>query len=103
MTFQTAEIERPLISASQLAASGHRVVFSKTGGEIVLETCGRRTALHKRGGIYVLRMWIPENPEQGFAGPETKTTRREVLTIIRAGAWTSPSRHVSYSSIRSSR
>ena len=69
MMFQTAEIERPLISASQLAASGNSVVFNQQGGTIVHEKSGRRTVLHKRGGIYVLRMWIPENLEQGFAGP----------------------------------
>ena len=68
MMFQTAEIERPLISASQLAASGNNVVFSKTGGTIVHEQSGKRTLLHKRGGIYVLRMWIPADPAQGFAG-----------------------------------
>ena len=69
MMFQTAEIERPLVLASQLAASGHRVVFNEKGCEIVHEKSGRRTALHKRGGIYVLRTWIPESPDQGFAGP----------------------------------
>ena len=68
MMFQTAEIERPLISASQLAASGNSVVFNQQGGTIVHEKSGRRTVLHKRGGIYVLRMWVPENLEQGFAG-----------------------------------
>ena len=68
MMFQTAEIERPLISASQLAASGHSVVFNQQGGMIIHKQNGRRTVLHKRGGIYVLRMWVPENPEQGFAG-----------------------------------
>ena len=68
LLFQTAEIERPLISASALAASGNNVVFSKSGGSIVHEQSGRTTQLHKRGGIYVLRMWIPASPEQGFAG-----------------------------------
>ena len=68
LLFQTTEIERPLISASALAASGNNVVFSKSGGSIVHEQSGRATQLHKRGGIYVLRMWIPASPEQGFAG-----------------------------------
>ena len=69
LLFQTAEIERPLVSASQLAAAGNRVVFSKRRGEIVREKSGKRTALHKRGGIYVLRMWIPANPARDFAAP----------------------------------
>ena len=43
------------------------MVFSQQGGTIVHEKKGKRTVLHKRGGIYVLRMWVPENPEQGFA------------------------------------
>ena len=72
LLFQTAEIERPLISASQLAAAGNQVVFSKRGGEIIHEKTGRRTKLHKRGGIYVLRMWIPVKPTVGFAGPGRK-------------------------------
>ena len=58
MMFQTA----------QLAASGNSVVFNQQGGTIVHEKSGRRTVLHKRGGIYVLRMWVPENLGQGFAG-----------------------------------
>ena len=68
LLFQTANIERPLISASQLAASGNNVVFSKTGGTIVHEQSGRRTTLHKRGGIYVLRMWLPTDPDPSFPG-----------------------------------
>ena len=68
MLFQTAEIERPLISASQLAASGNNVVFNKKGGTIVHEQSGKSTLLHKRGGIYVLRMWIPTDSDQSFAG-----------------------------------
>ena len=67
--FQTAEIDRPLISASALAASGNSVVFNQKGTTIIHEKSGRRTILHKRGGIYVLHMWVRENPEQGFARP----------------------------------
>ena len=68
LLFQTADLERPLISASQLAASGTNVVFSKTGGTIVHEQSGRKTNLHKRGGIYVLRMWLPIDPDPSFPG-----------------------------------
>ena len=65
--FQIAEIERPLISASALAANGNSVVFNHKGGAIIHDKTGRRTELHKRGGIYVLHMWVREDPEQGFA------------------------------------
>ena len=65
--FQIAEIERPLISASALAANGNSVVFNHKGGAIIHDKTGQRTELHKRGGIYVLHMWVREDPEQGFA------------------------------------
>ena len=58
--FQIAEIERPLISASALAANGNSVVFNRKGGAIIHDKTGRRTELHKRGGIYVLHMWVRE-------------------------------------------
>ena len=66
--FQTAKIERPLVSASALAASGHSIVFNKTGGSIVHDKSCKETPLYKRGGIYVLRMWIPTNSDQSFTG-----------------------------------
>jgi hypothetical protein len=66
-SFQIADVERPLISASQLAASGNSVVIDKKGGKIVNEKTGKIMQLQKRGGVYVLRMWIAsETP--GFPG-----------------------------------
>jgi hypothetical protein len=56
--FQIADVERPLISASQLAASGNSVVFDSKGGRIVNSRTGKSMALHRRGGVYILKMWI---------------------------------------------
>ena len=59
MTWQVAEIERPLIAVSHLSASGHRVTLERDGGEIVHASSGRRIRVHRKGGVYVLRMWVP--------------------------------------------
>ena len=59
LTWQVAQIERPLVAVSHLSASGHQVVLGKDGGEIRHLATGRRIRLHRRGGIYVLRMWVP--------------------------------------------
>jgi hypothetical protein len=67
-TFQVAEVERPLLSASQLAASGNIVVFERGGGKTVNIKSGRQMRLEKRGGVFVLKMWIPTQPSPGFAG-----------------------------------
>ena len=64
---QTAEIERSLVSVSQPAAAGNRVIFTHEGGEIINKKTGKFKALHEHGGIYVPRMWIPFNPP-GFLG-----------------------------------
>jgi hypothetical protein len=66
-SFQIADVERPLISASQLAAPWSSVVIDKRGGKIVNEKTGKTMQLQKRGDVYVLRMWVAsETP--GFPG-----------------------------------
>jgi hypothetical protein len=69
-TFQIADVERPLISASQLAASGNSVVFDQRGGRIVNTKSGRSMALHRRGGVYILKMWVKVHgvPARDFPG-----------------------------------
>ena len=68
MMFQTLDIERPLISASQLVAVGNQVTISEKGAAIVQGGSGKRTRLYKRCGLYILCMWIPTDPPgPGFA------------------------------------
>ena len=58
MPFQVAEVERPLISVTQLTAAGHRVVLGTAGGQIVHVASGRTIDLVKRGGVYLLLMSV---------------------------------------------
>jgi hypothetical protein len=69
IVFQVAEVERPLISASQLAASGNSVVIDRSGGKIVNDKNGKVMRLVRRGGVYVLKMRIPVESGPGFPGP----------------------------------
>jgi hypothetical protein len=59
MTWQIADVERPLIAVSHLSAAGNKVVFTKTGGEIVNNATGKTIRIQRKGGVYVLRMWVP--------------------------------------------
>jgi hypothetical protein len=68
MTWQIADVERPLIAVSHLSAAGNKVIFSKTGGEVVNTATGKRIAFQKKGGVYVLRMWIP-GPKESSPTP----------------------------------
>ena len=67
MTMQIAEIERPLIAVTHLSACGNRVTLGKDGGFIEHESTGRRIKIHRKGGVYIMRMWIPASAS-GAAG-----------------------------------
>jgi hypothetical protein len=69
IVFQVAEVERPLISATQLAASGNAVIIDGKGARIVNSKTRRVMNLVKRGGVYVLRMRVKADPAPGFPGP----------------------------------
>ena len=51
-------------------------VFAEEGGAIIHRTSSKRTLLQQRGGVYVLRMWIPADPPDPFClagqGPASK-------------------------------
>jgi hypothetical protein len=64
-----AEVERPLISATQLAASGNAVVIDNKGARIVNLHTKKAMNLIRRGGVYVLRMRVQMSPAPGFPGP----------------------------------
>ena len=66
MPFQVAEVERPLISVTQLTSAGHRVVLGPAGGQIVHVVSGRTIDLVKRGGVYLLLMTVGIGVASGF-------------------------------------
>jgi hypothetical protein len=68
-TFQVAEVERPLLSATQLAASGNAVVIDQKGTRIVNQCTKKTMDLIRRGGVYVLRMKVKVAPAPGLPGP----------------------------------
>ena len=62
--FQVAEVEQPLLSVAHLAQAGNRVELGSTGGRIVSLSTGRSIALERRGGVYILRMYIADGAAQ---------------------------------------
>ena len=70
--FQLADIERPLIAVSALAKAGNTVELTEDGGTITHRATGKVTGIQRRGGTYVLRMWVPVDDVQGpFPRPGT--------------------------------
>ena len=68
LRFQLAGVERPLISAAQLARTGHRVEFGADEGHIVHAPSGQKLRLQRTGGVYLLRMMVKEPSTGGSAG-----------------------------------
>ena len=51
ITFQVANVDRPLIAVSKLTAAGHDVWFGKTYGVITNGTTGQSTQLTKKNCV----------------------------------------------------
>jgi len=70
---QVANVQRPLISVTYLTKAGNKVVLGENGGEIINEKTGRKVKIQRKGGVYVLRMWVPRAAEgkkaSGFPRP----------------------------------
>ena len=73
---QCAMVAKPLIVASQLAEDGNEVHFKNYCGKILNTTTKREIHLVRRGGVYLLRMWVqdgaPPPKDAGFPRQESK-------------------------------
>ena len=56
VTFQVADVHKPILSVGALTAQGHRVGFTKEGGTITMARSGKRIAFQRRDGVYKLEV-----------------------------------------------
>lgn len=56
MTFQIADVTKPLASAARSTAKGHRIVLDDKDAHIQHKATGCRTKLHKKGNMFVMRV-----------------------------------------------
>ena len=61
ITFQCADIHKPLLSISRVADLGYDCILSRNGGELRDRTSGETIPLHRRGNLYVMRAWIRQD------------------------------------------
>ena len=66
MTAQVMEVNKALLSVSRMVKAGNRVVFDEEGSYIEHKTSGEWIPLEERGGVYVLKMWIPKGQTSPF-------------------------------------
>ena len=70
LTFQVAEVSRPLMSIARLCEMGNRVLFGASGGVILNLQTGDVTPFHKEEGVYTFELWIPLANEAPFCWPQ---------------------------------
>jgi hypothetical protein len=58
--FQVAGVEQPLLSVAHLTSAGNRVELGHDSGRVVNLTTGRAIALERRGGVYIMRMFVSD-------------------------------------------
>ena len=60
MSFQVAEVRKPLLAVSKLVSAGHKVIFDNDDPRIELAN-GERVGMTCTGGTYDIEVWI-KNP-----------------------------------------
>ena len=58
MTFQVADVNKPILSVGEVTKSGNEVRFDKSGGTITHLRSRKKIHFKKRGGIYVLEVLV---------------------------------------------
>ena len=61
------DVDKPLLSVSQIVLSGATVVFSPKGSYID-SPGGRIVLVELQGNIYTMKMWVPNDQEKPFRG-----------------------------------
>ena len=56
--FQLADVSRPLMSVSAICDHGNRLIFGRGGGVIQHIESGMEVPFERKGGVYVLGLWL---------------------------------------------
>ena len=58
------DVDRPLLSVAQIVQKGGNVVFSPQGSYVEHPKTKERLTLEQKGGLFMLKMWIPREENQ---------------------------------------
>ena len=68
ITFQVADIHKPLLSITKVADAGYECYLGKNGGWLHDDWTGESIPIARKGNLYVMRAWVRQ--EEGFTRPE---------------------------------
>ena len=75
LTFQIADVSRPLASVGKMCDNHKAVLFMRKGGYVIDLNTGDRTRFNREEGVYIMKTWAPKthtsanrrSPAPGFA------------------------------------
>ena len=68
ITFQCADIHKPLLSVSRISDLGYDCILTNVGGKLRDRVFGETMPLHRRGNLYVMQAWIRQD-KSSFTRP----------------------------------
>ena len=98
MTWQVAEVKRPLASIGRMCDAGNVAVFTKSGGYVVPQevlsktlaaldkTENKSLRMEREGGVYNFKLWIPR-PPVGIRNSNRFTPLQEVAEEDTGFTW----------------
>ena len=74
ITFQVADVHKPLLSVAKCADLGYECRLGKNGGVLIELDTGEQIPLVREGNLYSMKVWIKAKPTepsngQGFSRP----------------------------------
>ena len=69
ITFQVADVHKPLLSISGCADMGFDCFLGKSGGELRDRITGEIIPLERHGSLYIVKMWIRQDPTVNISSP----------------------------------
>ena len=72
ITFQVADVHKPLLSIPGCADTGFDWFLGQNGGQLRDRVTGELLPLERHGSLYTVRMWVRQDPnarpDQRFGG-----------------------------------
>ena len=63
MVLQLTYVNKPLFSITKLADRGNRMIFGRGGGVIHNLASNRLTPFRRKGGVYMIDLWVKQRSE----------------------------------------
>ena len=69
ITFQVADVHKPLLSISGCADMGFDCFLGRLGSQLKDRVTGEEIPLERQGSLYTVKMWIRQDPTVNISSP----------------------------------